>query len=80
MTSEDESTMSTVLPVDNPSDARKQPWLLHMLQVNTLNFCSFAHCAVLPSQDQRDEILIAVPNTLTSEKVELTYLSRSVTF
>jgi ASTRA-associated protein 1 len=26
---------------------RKEPWLLHSLQINTLNFCSFAMCAGL---------------------------------
>jgi hypothetical protein len=61
--------MSTVLPVDTPPEPRKQPWLLHILEVNTMNFCSFAQTA-LPSNDEgSEELLIAVPNTMSSETV-----------
>lgn len=35
-----------------------------MLEVNTMNFCSFSHCPLSPS-----ETLVAVPNTLASEAV-----------
>ena len=35
--------MDRVLPVD-ATDIAKQPWMLHVLPVNTLNFCSFAMC------------------------------------
>ena len=57
--------MSTALPLDASAPARKQPWILHILEVNTMNFCSFAHC---PGVDA-EELLIAVPNTLASESV-----------
>jgi ASTRA-associated protein 1 len=61
--------MSTVLPVDTPPEPRKQPWLLHILEVNTMNFCSFAQTE-LPSKDEgSEELLIAVPNTMSSETV-----------
>ncbi|KAL2354441.1 WD40-repeat-containing domain protein [Cryomyces antarcticus] len=40
----DEHSFSTVLPVDDGVSRRKQPWLLHSLSVNTLNFCCFAMC------------------------------------
>jgi hypothetical protein len=80
ITEEDESLMSTALPVDDPATSRKQPWLLHLLRVNTLNFCSFASCkARLQLHDGSleettkvedvEELLIAVPNTLSSEAV-----------
>ena len=62
----DEASMSIVLPVDVPPEPRKEPWLLHVLHVNTMNFCSFAHC---PLQSPDEELLIAVPNTLSSETV-----------
>ncbi|KAK3318215.1 WD40-repeat-containing domain protein [Apodospora peruviana] len=66
---EDETQMSTVLPLDPSTEPRPQPWILHMLEVNTMNFCSFAHCAI-----SRDEILIAVPNTLASEAIDIFHL------
>jgi ASTRA-associated protein 1 len=65
--------MSTFLPVEAPPEPRKQPWVLHILEVNTMNFCSFAQTA-LPSNDEgSEELLIAVPNTMSSETVR--YLS-----
>jgi hypothetical protein len=71
--------MSIALPVDVPPVPRKQPWILHMLEVNTMNFCSFAQASVdlsaLPSDDAGEELLIAVPNTMTSESVSLVHSS-----
>jgi len=66
---DEEPTMSQVLPVDTSPEPRKQPWLLHVLEVNTLNFCSFAFCSAASKTGNQDEVLLAVPNTLTSEKV-----------
>jgi WD40 repeat protein len=41
----DEEGLSTELPVDEGSQGDgKIPWLLHSLQVHTLNFCAFAMC------------------------------------
>jgi ASTRA-associated protein 1 len=68
----DEPTMSVVLPVDTPAEPRKQPWLLHILMVNTMNFCSFAQCTPVAASEGTaidDELLIAVPNTKSSETV-----------
>lgn len=91
----DEDSMSKVLPVDTVSEERRKPWVLHMLDVNTMNFCAFAKCSLntevvsLGLEEERDEeegkdsgqegekeevgkekeLLIAVPNTLTSESV-----------
>jgi ASTRA-associated protein 1 len=64
----DESRLSTTLPLDPLPDERPQPWILHILEVNTMNFCSFGHCPA-NSEGDVDEILIAVPNTLASESV-----------
>jgi ASTRA-associated protein 1 len=64
--------MSIVLPVDTPREARKQPWLLHILMVNTMNFCSFAQCVPVPPSEGAaidSELLLAVPNTKSSETV-----------
>lgn len=69
---EDEPTMSVVLPVDTPPEPRKQPWLLHILMVNTMNFCPFAQCTPVATAENPtadDQLLIAVPNTKSSETV-----------
>ncbi|KFY08223.1 hypothetical protein V492_06424 [Pseudogymnoascus sp. VKM F-4246] len=81
---EDEANLSTTLPVEDPTTPRKQPWLLYVLDVNSLNFCSFGHCTaqhlpgpigteIAPSQTQ-DDLLIAVPNALSSEAVDIFHL------
>jgi hypothetical protein len=72
---EDEERMSTALPLDDVSEApRPVPWMVHLLEVNTMNFCSFAACAGGDNPDktrfdEAEEILMAVPNTLASEAV-----------
>ncbi|TVY42315.1 ASTRA-associated protein [Lachnellula occidentalis] len=77
----DEESMSSVLPVDTPPEPRKQPWILHIVDVNTMNFCSFAWTPVLPSpsseHDSSEDILIAVPNIMTSETVDIFHLPSS---
>ena len=53
------------MPIDDATSERKQPWLLHTLAVNSLNFCSFA----MISEDatrriaaaSTEGILVAVP-------------------
>ena len=73
----DEPAMDKTLPIDTAPDSRKQPWLLHALTVNTLNFCAFAMCRdgmpqapcavkAVQSKDNPCPILIAVPNTMDS--------------
>jgi hypothetical protein len=67
---EDESSMSTVLPLDTSPEERPEPWMLHLLEVNTMNFCTFSSCRpATASADDALELLIAVPNTLASEAV-----------
>lgn len=79
--------MSQVLPVDTVSEERRKPWILHMLNVNTMNFCGFALCPLdmgtkakelgkegeelEEKKAEQQESLIAVPNTLTSESVSI---------
>ena len=69
--------MEKRLPIDTAPISRKQPWLLHALTVNTLNFCAFAMCRdgmpqasrsvkALQNKDVPCPILIAVPNTMDS--------------
>lgn len=68
----DEDAVDRTLPVDVTADASpKTPWILHILPVNTLNFCSFAMCYDGMPHTIRDKsvhksILIAVPNTVDS--------------
>jgi len=55
--------------------------MLHLLEVNTMNFCAFAACPALsgePSSRElpgNAELLIAVPDTLASEAVSRTSTS-----
>ena len=64
---EDEPGFSTVLPIDDALSERKQPWLLHTLAVNALNFCSFAITTASPmdrsgtENSQRDAFLVGMP-------------------
>lgn len=73
----DEAVMSTMLPLDPVPEPRVKPWMLHLLEVNTMNFCSFAQASASPPaisdpKPLRDaELLIAVPNTLASEAVDI---------
>lgn len=93
MREEDEVDMSKTLPVDDTGSGkeaeRKMPWILHILEVNTLNFCSFASCRARGTfgdssavgseggdDNDDDGLLIAVPNAITSEAVSfLIFLS-----
>ncbi|KAF4447104.1 hypothetical protein F53441_9335 [Fusarium austroafricanum] len=71
----DEEHLSTALPVEEVSTPRAQPWMLHLLEVNTLNFCAFAFCSSAPgSLDAADEVLLAVPNTLHSDAIDIYHL------
>ncbi|RSL54737.1 hypothetical protein CEP53_007363 [Fusarium sp. AF-6] len=68
----DEGRLSKALPVEDVAEARAQPWMLHLLEVNTLNFCAFAATSSSPgSFDAASEILIAVPNTLASDAIDV---------
>ena len=82
---EDEAGLARTLPVDANDAPHKQPWLLHVLTVNTLNFCPFAMCRdgmpqilstrkVIKDNETPDPVLIAVPNTIDSGGVCWTYI------
>lgn len=73
---EDEERLSVSLPLEDTPTPRPQPWILHLLEVNTMNFCSFAACLSDPKQgssveasSSAEEVILAVPNTLASEAV-----------
>ncbi|CAK7563581.1 MAG: Astra associated protein 1 Asa1 [Sporothrix epigloea] len=108
----DEARMSTALPLDDESSgsvsaklpestaSRPQPWMVHVLEVNTMNFCAFAWTnlagrattATAEKTSPREisssttttnlaldgamprERLVAVPNTLTLEAIDLYHL------
>ncbi|KAK4191916.1 WD40-repeat-containing domain protein [Podospora australis] len=77
ITVEDEGRMSATLPLDPTPESRPQPWLLHVLEINTMNFCSFSYCpasADVGSTAAASDILVAVPNTLASEAVDIFHL------
>lgn len=56
LTGDDETRMSTTLPLDPCTEPRPKPWMVHLLEVNTMNFCSFSYCPVpvpvLPGQKE----------------------------
>ena len=85
LAAKDESLLDKILPIDDPHLRRAQPWILHMLPVNAMNFCSFAICKdeiqesaaaeVVKQQNNDPEhhpVLIAIPNTLDSDGVSHT--------
>ncbi|KAI1113420.1 WD repeat-containing protein [Nemania sp. NC0429] len=72
----DEEKLSVDLPLDESSPERPQPWILHILEINTMNFCSFAQCSPRFDTDPAvsDELLVAVPNTLATEAIDIFHL------
>ncbi|KAF2152574.1 WD domain-containing protein [Myriangium duriaei CBS 260.36] len=60
--SADEHRLSKDLPVEGGQTERLNPWLLHSLDVNTLNFCSFAQCVdTTTDQQTHQNLLLATP-------------------
>ena len=50
------------LPVDGPGDSRRQePWLLHSMDVNALNFCTFALCNSTASLESLEDAGLELP-------------------
>ncbi|KAJ5946843.1 hypothetical protein N7454_003682 [Penicillium verhagenii] len=86
----DEDFLDKSLPVDvaegRASEKRAQPWLLHSLPVNALNFCAFSMTSVqIPVDSSSDNaqtgqssmtknILFAVPNALDSGGIDIFHL------
>jgi WD40 repeat protein len=69
--------LSTKLPVDGALPHQAQPWLLHSLSVNALNFCAFALCdesAQGHSTTEPPEQLIASPNGLDAGGIDIFHL------
>ncbi|KAJ5120537.1 uncharacterized protein N7515_009925 [Penicillium bovifimosum] len=81
---EDEPFLDKTLPVDasEPAQSSKtQPWLLHSLSVNALNFCAFSmvfvHADGLPLTSRSakaENTLFAVPNALDSGGIDIFHL------
>jgi WD40 repeat protein len=73
---DDEERLSTALPLEDVAVPRPQPWVVYLLPVNTMNFCSFSACPGTPTGslatlDEAAEVLLAVPNTLASEAIDI---------
>ncbi|KAK2737436.1 ASTRA complex subunit [Myotisia sp. PD_48] len=76
----DEEIVGKSLPVDGNAQPEEgtEPWLLHSLAVNALNFCAFSMC-ILPRPRNLNEgpspgghgILLAVPNALNSGGIDI---------
>ncbi|KAK0641489.1 WD40-repeat-containing domain protein [Cercophora newfieldiana] len=76
LTVQDEDILSTTLPLDPTLETRPQPWILNLLEINTMNFCSFSSCPVSSSLSlgASAEMLVAVPNTLASEAIDIFHI------
>ena len=77
--------LSTELPVDSvqASEEQKQPWLVHSMDVNALNFCAFSICLapeVRSSQEARDyhSLLVASPNAVDNGGIDIFQLPSEV--
>ena len=88
---DEESLLDKTLPVDQKARATSaQPWLVHSLLVNALNFCAFSLCFAVPATLGLDrssssgtsdpnpkssqECYIAVPNALNSGAIDVFHL------
>ncbi|KAI5286432.1 ASTRA complex subunit [Ascosphaera aggregata] len=82
----DEEHVGKVLPADEASnaDGGLEPWLLHSLDVNALNFCAFSFCTI-PSDlrgsldndsgyANQPHFYIAVPNSITEGGIDIFHL------
>lgn len=72
ITAQDEidTGLSIELPVEGADKQRKSPWLLHTVDVNTLNFCAFASCIRVDGPVKAADItrdLGTVPSGATTE-------------
>ena len=79
----DESTLDKILPVNQSGQTPPKPEILYTLDVNTLNFCSFAWCWDTSTSSPSSEevalseqaslipapILVSVPNVPDSDGV-----------
>ncbi|KAL4931633.1 WD40 repeat domain-containing protein [Aspergillus undulatus] len=91
---QDEEILQKTLPVDaggqpaseSQSQSQIQPWLVHSLYVNALNFCAFSLLSLASSEVLKEgdkeydggiipsSALIAVPNALDSGAIDLFHL------
>lgn len=70
---EDLADLSKNLPGDKNSVDRREPWLLHSMSVNALNFCAFSMCNESPERNSHSEAVaqvIASPNGLDSGGID----------
>ncbi|KAI9690631.1 MAG: hypothetical protein M1820_009962 [Bogoriella megaspora] len=62
--SDHEAGLDKRLPVDDADADQKNPWILHSIKVETVNFCALAVCSELevrPNQSEDGGLLMAVP-------------------
>ncbi len=73
-------TLDARLPAEEGLDGteRRQPWLLHSMDVSALNFCAFAMCIATISAGEAGssefQAIIAVPNALDSGGIDFFHL------
>lgn len=72
---EDLGVLSIRLPIDGASNENRQPWLVHSMDVNALNFCAFTICPcpaeIRAEQTERSPLLLASPNGLDNGGIDI---------
>ncbi|EMR11245.1 hypothetical protein PNEG_00276 [Pneumocystis murina B123] len=65
---ETKKDLEVYLPVDQKKECQKKPWMLYSLNVQTLNYCSFAVC----NKDKlENDIFLAVPSSIKAELIDI---------
>ncbi|KAI5304680.1 ASTRA complex subunit [Ascosphaera pollenicola] len=82
----DEDLMSKVLPADEAGGGQRvhEPWLLHSLDVNALNFCVFSYCYLTPealrasetesNYGDQPQFYVAVANSISEGGIDIFHL------
>lgn len=75
----DGETLDSGLPAEGGPHGirRREPWLLHSLDMSALNFCAFALCPAFNADDRNvavGQVTIAVPDALDSGGIDFFHL------
>ncbi|KAG5519253.1 hypothetical protein PMAC_002341 [Pneumocystis sp. 'macacae'] len=57
------------LPIDQKEEYQKKPWMIYSLNINSLNYCSFAVCD--KENDIKNEIFMAISSSNKNELIDI---------